>query len=600
MTIPLTGNGSLFSRLGLIWGGSADNFALEGGTATARVLSTANWQTRVGNLETQYADSPNDLLLLSGDNGFGQNATPINQIINSWYNSQTSFFSTLQTLCNNTMIKMADQDAGGLQQRTLQSALTYLINQMNTVIAAPTSTGTITPTTGTGSVAAGTYQFAVTYVGSFGETTPSPIAPSTLSLTGEFTVNGPGAETGATGWYLYMSQANGSVLTRQQAAGSPSTIGTPLVVSTPPTTTGLGPPNANTAIASTVNASTVSVGAQTNFGNPNGNPIIVISALNGKGQTQQYSYNETITCTVTADAQTGNATLGQELLSVVGQSAAASFFAYNWPAGSGSSLSLNAVSSLTNNSNGNVLQNSSWTTFTTANVPDNWTVVTGTAGTQVVAGGSANAYVGTNSLGFVGDSATLTAITQLFNQTPSTIVGAGGTSYKILPTTPYCVNFWFKLSAASPSAGVLEVALIDGSGNILNDYSDNQNLVTANLHTTADTNWHNVNAVFRLPVVLPAQVKLRIRLSTALTTGTTVYISGLSLNPMTQFYSGGPFVSIFSGNTQMILNDAWTLAYTVTWGLVQQYAQRFFGVGTLGYRLPAATSSPTVPDSVVT
>src|SRR6185312_11413119 len=106
------------------------------------------------------------------------------------------------------------------------------------------------------------------------------------------------------------------------------------------------------------------------------------------------------------------------------------------------------------------------------------------------------------------------------------------------------------------TAGVLEIALTDGSGTIQNDTAGNACSKTIDLHTIADTSWHNLNAVFHLPAVLPTQVKLRIRLSTALTTGTTVYIDGVAMNPMTQFYAGGPYISIFSGNTAMILNDA--------------------------------------------
>lgn len=486
MTIPLTGNGSLFQRLGNIWGGVADLLALEGGTATARVLSGASWQTRLTTLDTQYADSPANVSLISGDNGFGQSTTPLSQIVNNWMTSSTSFFTNLQTLAQNTLIKMADQDASGLPQRTLSAALTYLINQM-------------------------------------------------------------------------------------------------------------------TANSSTVNATTIAIGSQTNSGTPNGNPIIVVSGLNGKGQTLQYPYSEQFTFTVSQDAQSGGATLGQESLSVQGQVAVTNTWSYSWPGGSGTNLVLNATDSQVNNSgaNINVLQNGSFDTFTNVGAADNWVVSVGTPNTQTISGGSANAYKGGNSIGFVGDASTLTAITQQFNTTPSTTLGAGGTSYKVLPATPYAVNGWVKMSSASPLAGVLEIALTDGSGTIQNDASGTACSTTVALTTIADTNWHNFNAVFRLPLVLPTQVKLRIRLSTALSSGKTVYIDSVSMNPMTPLYSGGPYVSIFSGNTAMVLNDAWTVSFTPTYGQVQLYSWRFFNLPALGMRLPSATVSPTVPDSVI-
>lgn len=486
MSVSLVGNGGLFTRLGYIFGGVEDVLALQGGPANARVLTGASLQTRITNLDVQYADSPTESLLLGGDNGFGQSATPLNQIVNNWNNTAAQFFSQLQILAQNTLIKTCDIDASGLPQRTLQGALTYLINQM-------------------------------------------------------------------------------------------------------------------TANSETVNATTVSVGSQTASGTPNGNPIIVVSGLDGKGLTLQYPYSETFTFTVSSDAQTGGMTLGQEQLRIQGQVAITNPWSYLWPGGSGTNTFLNATDSQVSNSGAspNVLQNSSFETFTTPSVPDNWTIATGTAGTQVISGGSANSYKGGNSVGFVGDSSTDTAITQLFNTTPTATVGGGGTAYKIQPGTPYAVNGWLKLSAASPAAGVVEIALTDGSGTIQSDFSGNQCIKTVALTSIADTSWHNFNSVFRLPLVLPTQVKLRIRLSTALSTGTTVYIDAVALNPMSQLYAGGPFVSIFSGSTAMVLNDAWTLAFTPTYGQVQLYSWRFFSLPSLGMRLPSATSSPTVADTVI-
>lgn len=485
MTIPLTGGGGLFTRLGHIFGGVADALALQGATATARVLAGSSMLTREATLQSDYGAGTAALQLINGDNGFGQSATPLYQSVDSWQNTFNQFFSNLQIIAQNTIIKMADTDAGGLLQRTLPYALSYLIAQMQ-------------------------------------------------------------------------------------------------------------------ATSESVNATTVVVGAQTAVGTPTGNPVIVVSALNGYGQTIQYAFGETLTFACTADAQTGGATAKQEALTVTGQAAVSNSFAYNWPGGSGASTPINACDSTVNNSGAaiNALQNSDFETFTTANNPDNWTIATGVAGTSVISGGSGNAYKGANCVGFVGDSATLTAITQLFNQAPSVTVGAGGTSFKPAPLTPYAVNVEFKLSAASPTAGVLEIALIDGTGTIINDASGTANSVTANLHSIADTSFHNVNAVFRLPAVLPSTIKLRVRLSTALTTGTTVYVDGLAMNPMKQFYAGGPFVSVFSGPTNMILGDSWTVAFTPTWGLVQQYMDRFCGMKSLGLQIPGNVA-PTVADSVI-
>lgn len=119
----------------------------------------------------------------------------------------------------------------------------------------PLSTPPATPGTATnaagGTVLAGTYLAAVSFVTPFGETAPSGIASQVTSgSTSTLTVNSPtGAPLGPanpnfsayTGYYVYLSQAGGSTLTRQQAAGSPTPIGTNFTITAPPTSSGVAP-----------------------------------------------------------------------------------------------------------------------------------------------------------------------------------------------------------------------------------------------------------------------------------------------------------------------------------------------------------------------
>lgn len=130
-------------------------------------------------------------------------------------------------------------------------------------LAAPTIP-TVTPTTGTGTVAAGTYKLAVTYVDAAGETTASPTQTTVLASTGELVVTSPAAETGAVSYYTYCSQAGGSTLTRQQTLGSPTPIGTNFTISAPPTSTGAAPPTVNTSGTVSMIVSALNPGA---FGN---------------------------------------------------------------------------------------------------------------------------------------------------------------------------------------------------------------------------------------------------------------------------------------------------------------------------------------------
>lgn len=114
-------------------------------------------------------------------------------------------------------------------------------------LPAPAQPVPTTAATG-GTVADGTYKVAVSYVNASGETTAS--TQGTIVTAGgglsTITVPSPSAQPGATGWYAYVSQAGGSTVTRQQAAGSPTNIGTGLTLTAPPTSGGAQPLAGNT------------------------------------------------------------------------------------------------------------------------------------------------------------------------------------------------------------------------------------------------------------------------------------------------------------------------------------------------------------------
>jgi len=120
-------------------------------------------------------------------------------------------------------------------------------------LAAPAAPAPTTAATG-GTVAAGVYGVIVTYVNAAGETTGS--AAGTVTAAGAastVTVPSPAAETGATGWFAYLTQPGGAVYTRQQG-GAATAIGTPLVITAPPTSSGVNPPGFNTTAGVTPGA----------------------------------------------------------------------------------------------------------------------------------------------------------------------------------------------------------------------------------------------------------------------------------------------------------------------------------------------------------
>jgi len=113
-------------------------------------------------------------------------------------------------------------------------------------LPAPAAPAPTTAATG-GTIAAGVYGVEITYVNTVGETVASANGPvTTTGTTSTITIPSPVASGTATGWYAYVTQAGGATFTRQQAAGSPTAIGTALTLTAPPTTTGVTPPSANT------------------------------------------------------------------------------------------------------------------------------------------------------------------------------------------------------------------------------------------------------------------------------------------------------------------------------------------------------------------
>lgn len=141
----------------------------------------------------------------------------------------------------------------GAENGDIGSATSWRPGQ-NELTAPAAPSGLTTASTG-GTVLAGTYGVELTYLNGQGETVASAatqiVVPAGTS-TNTITIPSPAATTvagaqQATGWYAYVTQAGGSSYTRQQAAGSPTAIGTAFTLTAPPTSTGAAPPTSNTS-----------------------------------------------------------------------------------------------------------------------------------------------------------------------------------------------------------------------------------------------------------------------------------------------------------------------------------------------------------------
>lgn len=346
----------------------------------------------------------------------------------------------------------------------------------------------------------------------------------------------------------------------------------------------------------TVKTSTVSV-AFAAVGSPTGSGVRVSSTKRGDGLVQENMFAEVGRLVCTADSYSGGATAGREPFRYVGESnLGASIFDYDWPNGSEAATTLRAVSADEDASQaGNLLTNGdmeTWSGGTPTINGNNW-VTTGTAGTDFAQNAS-SPFRGSFDFKFLAGTGANTALAQTFNS-------AAGTTTQLKPLTSYAFNVWMKRDGVV-TAGVITVDLVDGSDTVINDAQGVPNSFTQTC-SALTTSYAGVNGVFRLPAVLPSTVKLRIRMSTALT-GANVLMDDVCLTPLTAAYVGGPGLAVFSGVTPFVLNDTWTVTGTNNRGgasflaTFQALFDRFFNARQLNFLLPS-DAAPTIADSLI-
>lgn len=350
--------------------------------------------------------------------------------------------------------------------------------------------------------------------------------------------------------------------------------------------------------ASTVSAATATVTGITNVGD--GKCVASVQRAQD-ARPNELVYAEVMELHCTGDANSG-ATARQETFDVFGETAASSRFAYNWPLGSGETKSLTAVDAALNVDGGNLLYNSSFNTFTTLNNPDYWgAALVGAYGTDIGEEATTVFRTGTKCLKFTGTGGgPLSSIAQVFGQTPA--VNASGTSTVLKPNTVYHVNFWARKSAGA-LAGVVAVRLLDSTNTQMTDDAGNNLLVSAAVGALSSGSWTAVNGSFVTPHTLTPTtvVKINVRISTAVTSGESIYVADLALTEGTELYTGGPFAAVFAGATPFLIGDRINLTIANNYaGDFQKEFDRVYDMKTLGLQLPSDTGGgETIADSLI-
>lgn len=350
------------------------------------------------------------------------------------------------------------------------------------------------------------------------------------------------------------------------------------------------------ATSDSVKGNTVSVAVNTTGASNTGTPTVIASTTGANGIGLQYPFAETIVLRTITDAANGG-TAGNEVLTAATAAITdAGPLDWRWPTGSGQSTpAVRMCNNAVDATGVNLLTNSDFETWSGSPLSaNNWTKLVGTYATSIVKVTSP-VHRGSACMSFVGDSSELTSVAQTFGS-------SSGTAATLLPSTVYAVSFWLYVASAAPAAGILSVDLVDSTPTIINDANGTANQKTYALTgITADT-WTNVTAFFRTPAVLPSQISLRIRVSTAITTGTTVLIDDVAMCAATQMYTGGPYVAAFRGVTDTVATDFWNIVVANNYaGQFMTWMERLFAMrGTIGITLPyKLDASETVADTLV-
>lgn len=164
--------------------------------------------------------------------------------------------------------------------------------------------------------------------------------------------------------------------------------------------------------------------------------------------------------------------------------------------------------------------------------------------------------------------------------------------------TCYAFNLWACVDV-TPAAGVLQVDLIDGdSGDNVEDDQGVSNSFTTDL-TALDASHTACNGFFHTPTTLPRAVYLRVSLTTALSTGTSLFLDELCMVAATRLYTGGPYLACFCGPLEFELEDEVTIAVSNDRaGLLHSWLNRLLDLRSKDLLLPTAVSA-TQDDTLI-
>jgi hypothetical protein len=258
---------------------------------------------------------------------------------------------------------------------------------------------------------------------------------------------------------------------------------------------------------------------------------------------------------------------------------------YLWPDGSGCTGSISMFDAGGENS---LISNGGFDTWSNASAaPENWTIVTGSAGSTITR--SSDNKRGTYAIALNADGSTLHKIKQQLSTS------------LVKPNQVMLYNFWAKVDTDDDS-GVLRIRLVDGNGTAISNDQSTAQSQTYNIGSDIATSYTRLSGSFQTPRQLPSTgVFLEISFSTSPNNTRVITIDLIGLKIGQTLYSGGPYVAAFSGATNNAVGDYSTLALSndATANFFVKALDRFFDLRTKNLYFPSAASE-TVVDTLLT
>ena len=286
------------------------------------------------------------------------------------------------------------------------------------------------------------------------------------------------------------------------------------------------------------------------------------------------------------DAQDGRMIEGAEAFEVRGQPSYPSMD-YRFPAGSGVRLGVNSVTAAIDNGStySNILTNSDLENWT-SNIPDQFTVSSGTAGTDFLAE-SADPYRGTYGL-----KAEATGAVFKIRQRLGSVTGSVS---KLASDRPYVIAAAMRKDASA--TGTIRLSIQDSAGSVIDSGAVAKTVTEGNMLTTYTLQ----SLTFRTPRIIPTEIYLVLESTVAVTTA-AMYVDEVVLAEMTPIARGGQAIAIIAGETNWNLDDNARYNFTNNAeGVFVEAFDKFFQMYEQGLSIPPNyVGSETILDSLAT